>query len=871
MFPKMAVTDAPETARGERATRTPLPRLLLPSLRQRGGAFARSGWQRIRHLTTEQYLWIAVIALGALTRFWGLGDKPLHHDESMHAFYSLLFARDPSTYAYDPLLHGPFQFHIEGIAIALILAAQHLFGVGGAAGNPWLNDTTARFAPALFGLGIVALPLGLRRELGRAGALIAALLLAVSPTFVYFSRFLREDIYFNFFMFAMVVCAVRFAQKRTTGWFVGMFLMAVLAYATFEGFFLMLAIAGSFLVVLAVWELAHGVERLLPRVLSERERTFFSRALLLLALATAGASAALLGLRKLAELSAYINKEPDKSLAQVRQLENTSVAVLLYVSIIIALVVITVLIWQLVRDVAPAAAFEGAGDADTFGEEEDEIPMATRPLVERIERAALAPARGITRLRARLDTEHQPFLLLLLRIHWVQWFVAFVLSWILFAALFWIIPGPSRPITLGQGFSQGVGSGLWQGLYYWLQQQQIARGGQPWYYYLMLIPLYEQLAVVFGLAGIAYALARPTRFRLFLAWWFVASLGLYSWAGEKMPWLTIHILLSLMLLAGLALDWVVRQCIAHAAPLFSLVRARMAAPTAALAETRAGPPAETRAELLTSERASAESSAGDETPVRADGAARDIRALAAARRAQRDVRRRGIAGLVGVVGVVGAILLLIPMVHSMLILTQQDAANGPREMMVYVQTTDDVDRVMNKITAADQALSGGKHQLRIGVGQGEEWPMYWYLRDYSLDPHPLTYVTWAYDVNNKQAPQQDVLILLPSDAQAFMALHPTGYRMKQYKLRSWFDEAYKPLPCVATKSRPCPTSASWGSGVGLPNFLSYGSNPPPNAKFDLGRATSRLWAWLWVRQPLGDTRGSYDFTFVVRDGLPIQP
>jgi hypothetical protein len=239
----------------------------------------------------------------------------------------------------------------------------------------------------------------------------------------------------------------------------------------------------------------------------------------------------------------------------------------------------------------------------------------------------------------------------------------------------------------------------------------------------------------------------------------------------------------------------------------------------------------------------------------------------------RRARVRGIAGLVGI-GI--AVLLLIPMVHSMLILTHQDAAKGPLEMMVYVQTTDDVDLVMNKIATADQKLYGGQHELRIGVGTGEEWPMYWYLRDYYLTPHPTatsqTYVTWAYDpAKPSTETPEDVLILLPTDAQVFMAEHPTGYHMKQYKLRSWFDEAYKPPPCVPSKGHACPSSANWGSGVGVGNFLSYGDNPPPNAKLDLGRAAGRLWAWLWVRQPLGDTNGSYDFTFIVRDGVPIQP
>src|SRR5258708_15035036 len=43
--------------------------------------------------TREQLLrWApfwGVILLEAILRFWGLGDKPLHHDESLHAYYSL--------------------------------------------------------------------------------------------------------------------------------------------------------------------------------------------------------------------------------------------------------------------------------------------------------------------------------------------------------------------------------------------------------------------------------------------------------------------------------------------------------------------------------------------------------------------------------------------------------------------------------------------------------------------------------------------------------------------------------------------------------------------------------------------------------------
>jgi predicted membrane-bound mannosyltransferase len=793
-----ALPESPETA----ASNAYLTRQVVAK-------YASTALDRVRGLTVEQWLWIAVFVVAALFRFWGLGDKPLHHDESMHAYFSLAFAANPAGYRYDPLLHGPFQFHAEGLMFALILGFQHLFQPH-AIGNPWINDTTARFLPALFGMGIVLLPYGLRRDLGRAGALIAAFLLAISPAFVYFSRFLREDIYFNFFMFAMVVAAIRFAHERTMRRFVSLFAATILAYATFEGIYLTLVVFVGYLALLLVWELAYGLSRLLPMSLSERERLFFSRAGLMVLLGGLAGVAALIGLRTLNTLSNAINANTARADVQVQLLEDRSVAILLYASIVVALLVIGTLIWQMSHDsaqyeAAPAYAYEGGdlpgGEADPLGEAA--MPLARRePLIERVFRA---PGRLAARGREHLSPEQQPFLRLLLGTSWMQWFVAFVVAWMLFAALYWIIPG-QLVATAGQGFQQGVGRGLWQGLYYWLQQQQVARGGQPFYYYLLLIPLYEQVAVVFGLAGIVYALIRPNRFRLFLVWWFVVSFGLYSWAGEKMPWLTIQILLPLMLLAAIAINRVLQGC-RHI-----VVR---------LAQN-------------------------------------DVAALKAA----------PIRPIASVVGAALVVLLLIPTVFNMLTLSQRDAADGPHEMMVYVQTTKDVQLVMNRIAKADQALYGGKHLLRIGVGPGQEWPFYWYLRDY-------TRVTWEYMAGDPNASQEDVLILDPignsyhSDGDTFMSLHPDGYQMHQYKLRSWWDEAYKPPPCIDKPNAPCPPSSNWGSGVGLGPYLSYGPDAAPNARFDLGKASNRVWNWLWHRKALGSTDGSTDFVFIVHNGLPI--
>ena len=816
----------------------------------------------MRDMSREQWLWVGVFLLATILRFWDLGAKPLHHDESMHAFFSLTFARNPASYAYDPLLHGPFQFHAEGFVFMVILAAQRIFGVGSVAGNPWINDTTARILPALFGIGIVMLPLGLRRQLGRVGALIAALLLAVSPTFVYFSRFLREDIYFNFFMFAMVVCAVQYAQKRTLRWMIGLFVATIFAYATFEGIFLTLVIFLSFLALLVLWEWATSLARRLPPELTRRERLFFSRAGLLLLAGGIGGILAYISLRVLNGLSDYISKNTKQTDVQIVQLENATVLVLLYLSIAVAIVVIGVLLWQISRDDSQIHL----GD-DAYSEGDEEFSRR-RSFAQQLESIVTAPGRRIAAIRERMDPREKPFLHMLLGISWVHWFVGCVVAWLLFAALYWVLPpGPQGTLTWGQGFQIGIGKGIWQGLYYWLQQQQVARGGQPIYYYLLLLPLYEQLAIVFGLAGAVYSLFRPTGFRVFLVWWFVISMGLYSWAGEKMPWLSIHILLPLMVLAAVMIEQVIAACI----NLSWDVREQG---LRALVLRPAGQ-AQFASESIEAETAGADGEQAEpqkETSPIAPFVQQ--RLIPAARVAQRGYRAVAWRSVGAIASAALALALFIPMARSMVELAYIHPADGPHEMMVYVQTTNDVTAAMAKVEAADKKLHGGKHQLQVWVGQGEEWPMYWYLRDYYMDPHPSTYV--RFDPTNLAdkfiagEPVPDVLFLLPSDADTFMAAHP-GYHARQYKLRSWWDESYKPLPCIPSNSVKCSADANWGAGVGLANYLSYGSRPPQNAKFDLGRATNRLWNWLWYRQPLGDVNGSYDFTLVVRDGLPIQP
>ncbi len=351
--------------------------------------------------------------------------------------------------------------------------------------------------------------------------------------------------------------------------------------------------------------------------------------------------------------------------------------------------------------------------------------------------------------------------------------------------------------VLFTNFPAGIGDGIWQGLYYWLQQQLVARGGQPWFYYLMLLPLYEQIGLVFAFVGIVRCLWKPSRFRLFMVYWFLGNLFIYSWAGEKMPWLSIHITMPMMLLAALGLDPVVMRVV-------NRVKKRRIA-------------------------------------TRSSGY--QVQAVK-----KRDDWVTGSA----IFGVLVAIVLMTLTLQNMFQLTYVHYADAPHEMMIYVQSTTDVNIVMNKVEALDQQLYGGKHLLNIGVVPDVSWPFYWYLRDY-------TNVCYGFPTScAKTSPE--VIISSGGDIAKYQSQYASNtvkgsapaYQFHQYHLRTWWDEGYKPPACIKSATNSCEGQPTWG-GVGPLLWLSYGDNPPAHAQFDPGLALMHVWQWWWERRAVGST------------------
>ncbi len=96
----------------------------------------------------------------------------------------------------------------------------------------------------------------------------------------------------------------------------------------------------------------------------------------------------------------------------------------------------------------------------------------------------------------------------------------------------------------------GFREGIIKSFTVWADIHSSQRVNQPWFFYFIFIAAYEVFAVLLGLVGIVQALLRPRLFPLLLVYWTVLSFFIYSVAGEKAAWLSLHPTLPLTLLAA---------------------------------------------------------------------------------------------------------------------------------------------------------------------------------------------------------------------------------------------------------------------------------------------------------------------------------
>jgi uncharacterized protein (TIGR03663 family) len=462
----------------------------------------------VEWITTEKLLYGLLLLASIALHIWQLDVKAMHHDESIHAWMSYKFFNglgpftcagggQSDTYCYDPVYHGPSLY-------VLTLLTYFLFGIG---------DAQARLPMAFAGIALVPMSWMLRPFIGRKGALLAAVLMTVSPSILYYTRFARHDALVLLWSLFMVVGLFKFLRE---GGAANLSLAAAglaLTWATHELVFILIFIGGSFFAFRLLWEW--------------RSRVFVIATALALVL-----SVVFIG------LTIGVSEQQSPTLYSLLHRLLGPVLLLGFGTL---LILPMSLAWE--RE-----------------------PILRERLVEtwRFDRGAYGAA---------LAT----FL-------------------VIFAVLF----------TTFFAYPKGFLDGWYQGIKYWLgSQHEFARGEQPWFYYLMLLPIYDLLAVIFGLVGLGWLMFGGMRFRrafaaagagvehqptngdgpiesagdspdggqphaltvstgtfahvpllvFFLGYWFIQAFIGFSWAGEKMPWLVTHISLPATLLAA----WVLGQ------------------------------------------------------------------------------------------------------------------------------------------------------------------------------------------------------------------------------------------------------------------------------------------------------------------------
>lgn len=486
----------------------------------------------------EVLLYVILIALAVVSRFYDLGARVMSHDETTHVYFSWLLS-EGQGYQHDPLSHGPFQFH-------MIALSYFLFGD---------NDASARFPAAIFGVIAVGLLWLFRRWLGRKGAFVAGILMLISPYMLYYSRYARNEALVVPLILLTVWAVFRYLETHQSRWLYLLAFVSSLHFATKETSFIFTAILLLYLVLVFAF-----------KMMRTSWPTSTLRWIFLVGVAVALIGAGV-GFQSYFQGRTYeVGSVPDPSepleVDQPPEESSGPSGTILIAGLITAVglgVIATSLILAFGRRL------------QTDFPSLDLLILMTCMVLPQLS-ALPATIIGWNPLDYTNPMNWNKTLttvivltavsvLLGLLWNWRKWLIAAGL----FAAPYILLY--TTIFTNGQGLATGLVASLG----YWLVQQGVERGSQPLYYYTLIqIPIYEFLpvlaATLAGIVGLVKWRPRPDETQeattepqernarqlllLFLGYCGVASLVTYSYAGERMPWLTVHITLPFILLAG---------------------------------------------------------------------------------------------------------------------------------------------------------------------------------------------------------------------------------------------------------------------------------------------------------------------------------
>ena len=151
---------------------------------------------------------LAATIVAIALRLPRLQHRPMHGDEAVHAikFGELL---EKGVYTYDPQeYHGPTLNYLTLIPAWL----------SGAAKLTQVTEVTLRIVPVFFGVCLILLLLLVARGLGTGAAVYAAVLTAISPAMVFYSRYYIQEMLLVCFTFGVIVSAWRYALNGRIVW-----------------------------------------------------------------------------------------------------------------------------------------------------------------------------------------------------------------------------------------------------------------------------------------------------------------------------------------------------------------------------------------------------------------------------------------------------------------------------------------------------------------------------------------------------------------------------------------------------------------------------------------------------------------------------
>jgi uncharacterized protein (TIGR03663 family) len=527
----------------------------------------------------EHFLIAIIILLAVVSRFYMIGERSMAHDEVNHVVpsYDLYLGKG---YSHDPVTHGPMQFH-------LLAASYALFGD---------SDFSSRIPAVLFSIATVIFVLfAWKRYLGRTGALLSGIFFLISPYMLFYGRYVRNEAFVGLFSVILLYAVLYYLEKGKHNTLYLYTAVLGLYFCTKETSFIFTA---EILIFLAFIFIRDVTQKEWKR--PQNRDVFILITLIGLVLIGLALGAAIIDSRNSSETAGAATGITSALSPELIHIITLICVGLAAAAVIGALVFLVIgLGWKTIRNIR---SFDLLILTFTMV-----MPQLIAFPINMFGWNPLDYSQpGLIRTSIVLGVT--VLIALTVGLLWKP------LLWLKNAAIFYAIFTIlyTTMFTNGQGFFTGmVGS-----LGYWLSQQSVNRGTQPWYYYSFVqIPMYEYLAAMGTFLALILAFLRnlfssrpnidpaeqvvldniekaekeqnllsqtesiadsevesssesidaieveenPKRVPVIalLLFWSVMSLIAYSVAGEKMPWLTVHITLPMLLAAGFSIGYLV--------------------------------------------------------------------------------------------------------------------------------------------------------------------------------------------------------------------------------------------------------------------------------------------------------------------------